>query len=336
MHNTKPAVALPAAKPAPADVGLHHRLLTEDNRAAGMFCASLVFLALLGVLIVCYVDIPTRSQFADTANSADPLQRAAQHTGFVALMCLLALWPVFWLEQLVFGKRNRLLLALLPPLRLAARGGPQHRHVWLPRLGWQQPGRALSRQLDRALSLPMLMVALLILPVLLVEIGMAAVIDSHPVLRVMLPVATGLIWVAFAAEFIVMVGATDRKIAYIKTHWIDLAIILLPLVAFLRTIRVLRLARLAKIQKLAKLTRVYRMRGLLMKTVKALMLLGIVQRLIGGNSQRRLAKLKLEYQDKLDDLAELKAQIAAIEAQCAEAANDSHITAGAVPSAVQR
>jgi len=188
-----------------------------------------------------------------------------------------------------------------------------HGQFWLPGLAWQAPSRSLSLQLARRFNNPMLLIALLILPILLLEFGFRTTVEKHSWLTILIHLSTGFIWCAFAYEFIVMVSATNQKLAYIKKNWIDLAIILIPLVSFLRSVKVLRIARLARLQKLAKLSRVYRMRGLGMKAFRALMLLQFINKLIGMTPQKQLAKLKREHAVKSEELAELEADIAVLQ-----------------------
>lgn len=251
------------------------------------------------------------------------MTRAAQ-VGDILQLLLLALWPLFWLEYLATLRheirsplsragRSRLFACVLPPWRLATPSGARDGCIWLPVLGWQKPGRALARTLERRSGTPMLVIALLILPVLLLEIGFGSLVNAHPELRLLLHVSTGLIWCAFAIEFCILIGASDNKIDYARRHWIDLAIILLPLISFLRSVRALRLAKLAKVQKLARIGRVYRMRGLLMKAVRALMLLDVVSRLLRISPEKRLAKLRQQREELAEDLAELDAAIVTFE-----------------------
>lgn len=257
----------------------------------------------------------------------------AEKLGSVFLMLLCLLWPVFVIEYVVsvgrwqFGstrlfeaeslprKLARASVCLVPPLRLAAQSPAWDHRIWLPVLNWQHPGRQLSKTLERIASKPMLIIALLILPVLLIEFGLSDLIERHGWLRVLLHVSTGFIWWAFTVEFIVMISATDKKLAYVKKHWIDLAIILLPLLSFLRSIRVLRIAKLAKVQKVAKMGRIYRMRGLAMKVFKAMTVVGVVQRVLRVTPEKRLQKLKLQYQEKTEELAELQEDIDELEAE---------------------
>jgi len=191
--------------------------------------------------------------------------------------------------------------------------------MWLPSLSWQHPGRDLSSLLTRIFSKPMLIIALLILPILAIEFVFKSAIQQYFWLRLLLHAATGFIWFAFTLEFIVMISATDKKLAYIKKNWIDLVIILIPLVSFLRSLRVLRLAKLAKIQKIAKLGRVYRVRSLGTKALRALMTIGLVNRLLRITPEKKLLKLREQHDERMLELAELEEEIANVEQDLANA-----------------
>ena len=101
--------------------------------------------------------------------------------------------------------------------------------LWLPGLGWRQANKRLRERLERKFGIPMILIALMIMPVLIVEFFMKSQVAQYGWLRMLLHVSTGVIWFAFAGEFILMVSVAEKKVAYCKKHWIDLAIILLPL-----------------------------------------------------------------------------------------------------------
>lgn len=318
------------------------------NRLAPvMFCLSALFVVLVATLIVLWADIPRVAELSVLTEletnaerlsqlESDPqaltqlvnekaLVKLTDPFGKMVQLALFVLWPLFWLEFLVGRLRRvstsaftkgefiRLLACAVPPLRLAAPSAEYSGQIWLPRLQWQTPGKELSRLLERIFSKPMLVIALLILPILLIQYGLHDLVESQAWLRLLLHATTGFIWCAFTIEFLIMVSATDKRLAYVQKHWIDLAIILLPLVSFLRSIRVLRLAKLAKVQKLARMGRVFRMRGLLMKTIRALMLIGFVNRLLRITPEKQLLRLKAKYQEQLEDLRETELQIQELE-----------------------
>ncbi len=313
-----------------------------------MFALSVLFVLLLATLIVLWVDIPRVAELSvveelaiqtsaadsqpvdqamiSTLVSQESLVKSTDAHGKIVQLALLVLWPVFWLDYVLTlwhersrpsirqGGWIRLLACAIPPMRLAAPSAAFDGQLWLPVWQWRYPGKTLNRDLERAFGKPMLIIALLILPILLIEYGLQSLVEQHEWLQVLLHVSTGFIWCAFTIEFLIMISATDKRLLYIKTHWIDLVIILLPLVSFLRSLRVLRVAKITKLQKLAKMGRVFRVRGLLMKALRAMMLLGFVNRLLRITPEKRLSKLKAIYADQAEDLRELKAEIDEIEA----------------------
>ena len=313
-----------------------------------MFGLSVIFVVLLAALIVMWVDVPRVAELSvvggiesTDADDLDPDQILAlvQENELVKQVDPLArmlrwllflLWPLF-LVEFVYSRRLtgppsaikhggvfRMLACVVPPLRIAAPSAAHGGEIWLPSWGWCLPGKSLHENLVRAFGKPMLIIAMLILPVLLIQFGLHSLVEANRWLQVLLHVCTGFIWCAFTIEFLIMLSATDKRVTYVKTHWIDLAIILLPLISFLRSLRVLRLARLAKIQKLAKMGRVFRVRGLAMKAMRALMLFGFINRLLGITPEKRLAKLHLLHEDQTMELADLQKEIDELEAELAE------------------
>jgi voltage-gated potassium channel len=307
-----------------------------------MFALSLLFLLLLAALIVIWVDVPRVESAADAAaligvngdavgdeSAETEINRAARRLGTRLLAVAFLIWPVFWIEcgwKWIRRGRSKLcrwrtvaelMGAVCPPLRMAQPNDWMDGKVWLPGLGWQPPGRHLQRTLERAFSKPMLFIALSILPVLIVEFGFRRLVEQHFWLQLTLHICTGLIWCAFALEFILMVSVTHRKWAYVRRNWIDLAIILLPLISFLRSlrmIRVVKLAQYAKIQQLAQMTRIYRLRGLFAKTLRALFLFEFANRVMRITPEKKLRRLQAEYQEREEELRELLAEIHKIEA----------------------
>ncbi len=244
--------------------------------------------------------------------------------GSTVLILLLGLWPVFIAEQVwhftmlrpgeSFNVQHRYWWAfcLCPPLRMCARHRGARERIWLPGAGWQIADYHLLRRLERAFSLPMIGIALLILPVLGLQALYQERITEYPALRAALHVGTGVIWFAFATEFIVMISVTQRKLNYCKTHWLDLVIILLPLVSFLRTLRILRAAKLlnlAQFQQLSRLVRVFRLRGVALRGWRALLLLDMVERLLNSSPQKQLRKLEDKCAEKERELLLLREKI---------------------------
>lgn len=313
------------------DLSQHRQ--TDDRLAPIMFGLATVFLGLLAGLIVTRVDIPRVIELsalesetsAITATAAANLQ-AAEKLGKQLFSLLLLLWPLFIAESIfhivkakaVNASRRQLALraasALIPPLRLGTPSTVWDGRVWLPFMSWVHPGKFATGKLARFFGRPMIAIALLILPILLLEFGLKSLVANHAWLRMLIHVATGFIWFAFTVEFILMVSVTDKKLRYIKKNWLDLAIILLPLISFLRGIRVLRLAKLAKVSKLAKMGRIYRMRGLGMKLFRALLLFEVVNRVLRITPEKQLEKLEAQREEHLVELEEMDTEIGELKA----------------------
>jgi voltage-gated potassium channel len=327
------------------------RMLMAERLALPMFCLSTLFLALLGVLIVLYVDVPrlVEPPAGSPENASAPVAEgppqeiadkevAALSTGRLACVrAAVLIWPIFWIEFLLqYLWRDRevpfwktryfgLVICLCPPLRISARNGDMDGKIWLPVTGWVEVDDQLRERLEKTFSIPMIFIALLILPVLLVELTMTEQVAQNRWLRNLLHFGTGLIWFAFALEFILMVSVAKKKLRYCREHWLDLAIILLPLISFLRSlraVRAMRVARLAKVQQLGKMSRLYRLRGLAMRAFRALMLLELVNRLLGVSLEKRLRKLREQLEEKEQEIESLRRVIIKLEKEleaCEEA-----------------
>lgn len=237
---------------------------------------------------------------------------------WICTALLTALWPIFLIDvaqRLRAGAKNRIatcFCVLLPALRLGLRDSVTATRLWLPKIGWQTVNLELYERVEKGLRGPMLIVSLTVLPLITAEYLAADFLAARPALRQATIVATALIWWAFTCEFILMVSITDKKLKYVKEHWLDLVIILLPLVAFLR---MLRLSRLARLQQLTKTSRVFRFRGVAMKTYRALLLVDAVSRLLQGAPEKRLVKLRQRLIDQEAEVAALRREIAALESQ---------------------
>ncbi len=232
-------------------------------------------------------------------------------------LSLLAVYPICWIDACWGGRlgsrqgRARWLYCALPPLRLGARDHATGLNVWLPSLGWQQVGHALEQRLERASSVPMIVFALMVLPLTVADYFWANRLASDPLLSGLLNGANGLIWFAFAGEFILRLSIADSKWAYIKGHIVDLAIVLLPLFSFLQA---LRLGRVLRLQQLARTSgKLYRLRGVALRAWRALLLIDAVSRLINGPPERRLVTLRAALIQKERELADLRAEIAKLE-----------------------
>lgn len=230
----------------------------------------------------------------------------------------LAMYPIFWAEALWHfaidspRKWKTLFACVLPPLRLARRDMEDGSRMWLPILGWRQIDEGLHEEVERDLSVPMVIVAVMILPLLAVDFVWAAQLEQHRWLQVVVETGYSITWLAFTMEFIVMFSIVDKKIPYLKKHWVDLLIICLPLVAFLRAFRVTQLVRL---QQVTRATRVYRMRGLALRVWRGLLAMDVISRLARMSPEAKIETLKELISEKQREIQGLEEEIAELELQ---------------------
>jgi len=250
---------------------------------------------------------------------------------------LLALWPMIvfetWLAVFIRNREVRPLqstvvraiwITLVPPLRMGM-PCPFTGRMWLPFWGWCDRGKPLEDRLDRAFHKPMLVFALLILPVLVFEFVRASEVRANPPLALALHISIAVIWVAFATEFVIKVSAVRKPFVYSKDRWLDLAIVLLPMLEFgLRMLadaaplaRLVRLTRaVAAPEQMARMGQVYRLRGLLMKGWRAVLVLRLVAKITGNTPQKQLQRLETQIADLEQVCADLRAQAEQLRKQC--------------------
>jgi voltage-gated potassium channel len=284
----------------------------EDRLAGPMFFLAVLFLVVLAGLIHRYRHL----------GATDP-------EAYLIRGVLAGLWVVFLVEAVVrFALRDRTrpawkalggvaVVALVPPLRMACRSQVRPNHIWLPGLGYQEITGRLRRTLERAFSIPMIFVALMVLPLLVLEYFEAA---KHPVLILWLDVGTSVVWLAFAVELIVMLAVSDRPWRYCFLHWIDVAIVFLPAVELLPLFRLLRLGRVLRLEQLLRWGRLARLQAVLAHCWRAFLLLQIVQRLTGRSLEHRRKQLQDLLHAKEEEVADLRREIQELEVLIAQKA----------------
>lgn len=219
--------------------------------------------------------------------------------GIVGLFASPDAWPV--------RLRRLLLTALMPPLRMITASSKPQGWLWLPGIGWKPTGEETSEQLEQKLALPMVILTLLVLPVLGAELTGGETLDNHPRMALATHLATCIIWIGFTMEFLWMVAAAPGKLAYCLKNWINLVIILLPLVAFLRVLNVFRFTRMLRA---GKLLRAYRLRGLWTRLWRLALLFNLLERLQQRDPAKYCAMLERKISDLEEELAELQSKLA--------------------------
>jgi voltage-gated potassium channel len=282
-----------------------------------MFLLSVLFLVVLAGLIHRYPRL----------GPADPelyLIRGA----------LAGLWLIFLVESaLRFWLRDRdcppwgplasaLACAVLPPLRMGCRGRSRPNHLWLPWLGWREIDNHLRTALERAFSVPMILFALMVLPLLALEYFEADRIRAEPALALWVDVGTSVIWLAFAVELVLMVAVSDRPWRYCARNWVDVVIVLLPAVEALPALRLLRLGRLLRLEQLLRWGRLTRLQALVSHGWRAFLLLQVVQRLTGRTPERRLERLRELLLAKEEEVTDLRREVRELEGLVAQRARE--------------
>jgi len=235
---------------------------------------------------------------------------------------LVSLWLPLFIDALVgywrradFGwaaGRRLLLLWLIPPFRIAQSPYAAQSCVWLPGIGWQPASQDLYERMERAFGIPMLLMAVLILPILAAELFFAEEVAQRPRVRLALDIGTAVIWLAFCVELIVMSTLAPKKLSYLARNWVNLAIILMPFLAFLRGLKIVRLLWLGKATKTLK---VYRMRGLWARGWRGMVTLDLLERIVHRSPERRLRHLREVLAERERDVTQLRRRIADLEAQ---------------------
>lgn len=207
-------------------------------------------------------------------------------------------------EEFVF----RVAALLFPPLRMASRHIQKVEFIWIPFYGWSLSNEGLLKLIKRKFSIPMIVIALLIIPVLLIEWQFYDQVSAYlnTDLTFLLDLVQAFIWMAFAFEFILMISISNEKIDYAQKNWIDVAIILLPFISFIRTIRIIKVARLTQ------LARGYKLRGLLMKAKQGFVFASFFYRILTikpdfqiNRLRKKLVKNQKEREMIEEDLIEL-------------------------------
>jgi voltage-gated potassium channel len=100
----------------------------------------------------------------------------------------------------------------------------------------EDQGNMNVQRVERITEIPMLLLALAYIPVFIVSYLPDVSPSTHEAARF----AEYLIIATFAAELLVKLVVAERKSAFLRSHWLDVVIVLLP---FLRPLRFLEIAR---------------------------------------------------------------------------------------------
>lgn len=100
---------------------------------------------------------------------------------------------------------------------------------------------------ESATALPMFVLALAIVPLIVVPL----VFELSPGVDATIVALDWMIWAVFAAEYVIRLYLSPRRWLFVRSHPVDLAVVVLP---FLRPLRVVRSARLLRLLRAARAT----------------------------------------------------------------------------------
>ena len=137
---------------------------------------------------------------------------------------LAILYPLYPLEALAHwsrgsrGLKQNWLFCLVPVARLGAHDHVDQQHIWLPLLGWQTVSRSLAQRLMRNFGVPMIVIALLVVPVIVFELFFDELLLTHRNLKLAVEATSALIWVCFVTEFVLVVSVVEKRWQYCRQN----------------------------------------------------------------------------------------------------------------------
>ena len=105
---------------------------------------------------------------------------------------------------------------------------------------------SLRERLDRYLDLPLALASILLVLIALIELGG----EAEEPWRGWLAVSGWVLWSLFFVEFMVKFALAPLKRNYLRRHWLDALVVLVPFLRFLRLLRILRMTRALPIFRL--------------------------------------------------------------------------------------
>ena len=300
-----------AAQPPPEEIADATEAPDETGssaRAAAMFAAAAAHLSIFGAIV-------PHPGFAIDAH-----ERAMAIPGLLPVFA--GLWALIAVEALWSASRSggkavsrAFLVCVLPPCRMAIRPGASGAAIWLPGLGWRRTGEALFEELERRAAFPMLCVTLLILPVVAVEFLLEDRIAELPWLGLSVHFANAVIWFFFAIELVIMLPLAERKKQYCMKNWVNVVVVLMPFLGFLRTVRLF--SAVGAVHS-ARLVHGWRLRGVLVRMIRIVLFFKLVERFMRRNPEAFMKKLREKKERKLSELDALDEEIRSTEELLAE------------------
>ncbi len=280
-----------------------------------MFLLKIIFLGLFAILIQYY----QTDEGIKTLHYATEMQQV-----------LFGLWFIFAIERFLYlslcpNKTWRSFVAaffiiLFPPLHLAARRCHTKQYIWYF-THWELVREELFEKIDRQFLFWIVIILVIMTPFWLLELFFSIKLEQYILLQHVMNIGNAIVWAVFVAEFIIEISITRKWHQYLIKHWIELLIILLPMLAFARFLRLTQFGFLSKfgfIQKMIvtytvkwqKLLNMYRARSTLNRLIRIAILIDVLRRWQQRrNPKKYLQHLQEQLAQKQRELAEIEHKI---------------------------
>ncbi len=294
----------------------------EDIIAKLMFVITIIFLFLVALLI----------QYLQTDKGFELLPYS-EHI----ITILLILWPIFFIERLFYlifcdekktwkSYLSPLLVTLLPAIHLVTRPCGKREYI-LWNFSWKKVTPELYAHIEKKFLYPILIISVIMIPFWITEIFYPAKMTSDPLFHHFINRGNALIWVLFVTEFFILFSIAEKRMDYLKKHWMEILIIILPMLALTRFILISRSLFFTKNavlfgMKIQRILNIYRSRVVLNRVIRILVIIDIVKRFYQRrNPEKYLTRLQNQLKEKEQEIIELKTQIREMEQLIAECRN---------------
>jgi voltage-gated potassium channel len=284
----------------------------EFLSAAIMFLVTLAFLTALAIVI----------QYTQTESGLERLLYTRQ-----LIILLIVCWPFFFIERiiyLIFCQHSwksyvwLVVITLLPPIRLATRRCNQPDFIWL--LTWRLINSSLYTKLEKRFLLPILLLSLFMSPFWVTELFFPDKLNNHELLYHLVNLGNALIWELFVIEFIIMFSLAEKKLPYLKKHWLELSIIVLPMLALasilisryalLKQFNLINPENLLKIERIRRILNIYRTRVVFNRILRIFIVIDVLKRFYQHrNPQKYLTLLQEKLAQQEQEIVKIKQQI---------------------------
>jgi len=278
----------------------------ESIIAKVMFVITIIFLFLIGLII----------QYWQTDKGLELLSYSQ-----IIITILLIVWPIFFFERLLYlifcddkktwkSYLSPLFVTLLPALHLATRAcGKREYILWSFR--WQLVTPDLYTHIEKKFLYPILLLSLIMIPFWITEIFYPEKLTTHPLFIHLINRGNALIWILFVTEFFILFSIAEKRMDYLKKHWMEILIIILPMLALTRFVLISRSLYLIRIQHFLN---IYRSKVVLNRIIRILVILDLVKRFYKRrNPEKYLIRLQKQLTEKEKEISDLKTQISEME-----------------------